>query len=273
MNAVFRRWCLPVLLLAAAATAALGQEFRIDTEVFLGEEKEPAAETLTLFYRGLIYDFLLTGPEEITMFDPQRGRFTLLDPARKLRCGLATQEVLDYTLALETHAVQAKDPLFAFAASPKFTPSAEEFQENGQKRTRLTLAGQPLEYSVVAYHPEEQPETVRAFRSFADWYSRLNAMRPGSLPPGARLELNKALAERDLIPLEITRTIAAPRLLAKKSVIRSRHLVTWSLSGEDRKRIERAGTYLAEFKAVKNFDEYRTAVSGPASPAAKQVRR
>jgi hypothetical protein len=267
-----RDWCLTVLLLAAAATAALGQDFRIDTEVFLGDEKEPAAETLTLFYRGLIYDFLLTGPEEITMFDPQRGRFTLLDPARKLRCGVATQEVLDYTLALETHAAQSKDPLFTFAASPKFTPTAEEFQENGQDRTRLTLAGPTLEYSVVAYHPKKQPETVRAFRSFADWYARLNAMR-GSLPPGARLELNKTLFERDLIPLEITRTIAAPHLLAKKSEVRSRHLVTWSLSGEDHKRIERAGTYLAEFKAAKNFDEYRTAVSKPASPTTKQARR
>jgi hypothetical protein len=253
---------LPTFL--AMAAAAFGQEFRIDTEVFIGKEKEPASETLTLFSNGLIYDFLRTQPEEITMFDPMRGRFTLLDPVRKIRCGLATQEVLNYVLALETHAADSKDPLFAFAATPKFTPAIEEFEENGQKRTRLTLTGEPLAYSVVAYHPE-RPEAVRAFRNFADWYARLNAMLPGHLPPGARLALNKALAERDVVPLEITRT-------AGKNELRSRHLMTWTLSGEDRKKIERAGTCLANFKAV-GFDEYRTAAGKPANAGTQQARR
>jgi hypothetical protein len=263
---------LSVALLLAAVAPAIAQEFRIDTEVFVGKEREPAAETLTLFSNGLIYDFLITQPEEITMFDPLRGRFTLLDPVRKVRCGISTQEVLDYVLALEAHAAEEKVVLFSFAASPKFTPAVEEYEENGQKLVRLTLAGKALTYSAVARKPE-RPEAVRAFRSFADWFARLNAMRPGNLPPGARLELNKTIAERDLIPLEITRTIAAPRILASKREVRCRHLVTWSLSGEDRKKIDRAGTGLADFQAV-TFDEYRSLAGKPAAPAtAKQVRR
>jgi hypothetical protein len=249
--------------LCAAATPALAQEFRIDTEMFIGQEKEPAAETLTLFSNGIIYDFLLTRPEEITMFDPLRGRFTLLDPVRKIRCGLGTQEVLDYSLALETHAAESKDPLFMFAASPKFTTTAEEFEQNGQKLMRLVLAGKPLEYSVVARKPE-RPEAVRAIRNFTDWFARLNAMG-GHLPAAARLELNKAVAERDLVPLEVTLTVG-------KSVVRSRHLVTWTLSGEDRKRIERAGTLLAELKDVK-YEAYRAAAANAARPDGQQARR
>jgi hypothetical protein len=264
MNRLLPRLAMSMGLLLASALPAAAQEFRIDTELFVGKEREPAAETLTLFSGGLIYDFLLTKPEEITLFDPLRGRFTLLDPVRKIRSGVATQEVLEYMLALESHAVAAKDPLFSFAAKPAFTPNVEEYEENGQKLVRLTLTGKPLEYVAVARKPE-RPEAVRAVRSFSDWFARLNAMR-GNLPPGARMELNKSLAERDLIPLEITRTIGG-------KVVRSRHLVTWTLSGEDRKRIERAGTYLAEFQPV-SFDEYRASAGGPASQtAAKQAKR
>ncbi len=255
-------WSLVWLLVAAFPAAA--QEFRIDTEIFIGKEREPAAETLTLFSNGRIYDFFLTKPEEITIFDPLGGRFTLLDPVRKVRCGISTQEVSEYVLALRTHAVQSKDTLFAFAAQPEFTRNVEEYEENGQDFVRLTLTGKPLEYVAVARKPE-RPEAVRAIRSFSDWFARLNAMR-GNLPPEARMELNQAIAERDLVPLEITRTIDG-------KVARSRHLVTWTLSGEDRKKIERAGTYMTEFSSV-SFDEYRTIAGKPeAQTAGKQAKR
>jgi hypothetical protein len=50
-------------------------------------------------------------------------------------------------------------------------------------------------------------------------------------------------------------------------------LVTWTLSGEDRKRIERAGTYMAEFQAV-SFEEYRSTAAKPAAQtAAKPAKR
>ena len=119
----------------------------------------------------------------------------------------------------------------------------------------------------------DRPEVVAAFRYFADQFARLNALRPGNLPPGARLELNKALAERKLLPLEIARTIppANPLVnpLAKKLVVRSRHLPNWSLSGEDRKKIDRAGTYLAQFSSV-SFEEYRSASGKPPEKTAKR---
>ncbi len=270
-----RSWRVAILvlmfsLLAIESTPA--QDFRIDTEIFVGDEKEPAAETLTIFSQGLVYDFLPTGKGEVTLLDTVRGRFTLLDPTRKVKCGLAVQDVLQQALALESHAVESKDGLFAFAAQPKFETTVEETTENGQPVVRLSFAARPLEYAVVA-RPSDRPEAISAFRYFADQFARLNALEPGNLPPGARLEVNKALAERKLLPLEITRTIppANPLAnpLAKKLVVRSRHLVNWSLSGEDRKKIDRAGTYLAEFASV-SFEEYR---SGAAQSSPKTARK
>lgn len=244
---------------SVTARAAEVQEFRVDTEIFVGEEKEPAAETLTLFTGGRVYDFLLTGPEEITLFDAQRGRFTLIDPVRKVRSGISTQELLEYVLSLESHAAESKDSLFKFAAAPKFESSSEDVQEHGQSFVRVKLTGPPLEYVALARRPE-RVGAAREYRYFADWYARLNATRPGNLPPGARLEVNKALADQELLPLEVTRTITPALPLSKKIVARSRHLVNWTLSGEDRKRIDRVGTYLAEFPSV-SFDEYRSAAA------------
>jgi hypothetical protein len=251
-------------LLAGASwwSSAIGQDFRIDTEIFIGDEKQPAAEMLTIFSQGLVYDFLLSGQEEITMLDTVRGRFTLIDPVRKVKCGLSVQDVLQQTLSLEAHAAESKDALFMFAAAPQFETKVEEATENGQPTVRLNLSARPMEYAVTA-RPTDRPEAVTAFRYFADQFARLNALRPGNLPPGARLELNKALAERKLLPLEITRTIPPATPLGRKLVVRSRHLVNWSLSGEDRKKIDRAGTCLAEFGSI-GFEEYRAAAAKPA---------
>ena len=266
-----RSWLLAavaVLTLVLSVDPASAQDFRIDTEIFVGDEKEPAAEMLTIFSQGLVYDFLLTGKEEITLLDTVRGRFTLLDSARKVKCSLGVQDVLQQALSLETHAVESKDGLFAFAAQPQFETKVEEATENGQPIVRLNFAARPLEYAVSA-RPADRPEVVAAFRYFADQFARLNALRPGNLPPGARLEVNKALAERKLLPLEITRTIPPSNPLAKNLVVRSRHLANWSLSGEDRKKIDRAGTYLAEFASV-GFEEYRSGAAQPPQKTAKK---
>jgi hypothetical protein len=269
-----------VLVLGAFALVALGggvapaQDFRVDTEVFIGKEKKPAAETLTLFANGQIFDFLLQEPEEITLLDPVRGRLTLLDTARQIKCSLNTQELLDLSLAFESQAGESKDALFSFAARPDFAISSEEVRENGQDLVKLSLVGKPLEYHAVGRRPERL-EAVRSFRYFVDFMARLNSQRPGNLPAGARLELNKQLAERELLPVEITRTIPPSNPLTGKRIeVRSHHLVSWALSGEDRKRIDRAGTYLAEFRPV-GFEEYRRATAQPVQDATEgqQVRR
>src|SRR5262245_23120130 len=161
--------------LLAAASAALAQDFRVDTEVFAGKDKVPLAETLTIFSAGRVYDFFLSGSQEITIFEPAAGQFTFLDPERKLRCTVASQEVLDYVLELNKAAVAQKVPLFAAAADPQFEVQQEEEQtEEGKKktgRTRLTLTSKSIVYTAVGKTPS-QLATVDAFKQFADWYAR-----------------------------------------------------------------------------------------------------
>lgn len=264
------RPCLLVgLLLLGLPALAEGQDFRVDTEVFEAQEKEPQVEALTIFADGRVYDFLLA-QHEIAVFDTPRGQFTLLDEARRVKATITTQDLMGFTLDFETHAVESRNALLAFAARPQFETSSENVKENGQELVRIKMAGKPLEYTALGLKPQREG-AAKVYRHFADWYARLNATRPNNLPPGARLALNAELAERDLLPREIVRTtIMFAKPLAKKEEIKSRHLVNWTLSGEDRKKIERAHDAMATFKAV-SYDEYR---NGPAKAAGnKQARK
>jgi hypothetical protein len=263
--------CLRLLVggvLLVLAPVARGQEFRVDTEVFLGDEKTPAVEALTIFVDGRVYDFLLS-QQEILVFDPPRGQFVLLDEGRQVKATVLTQDLMKFALDLESHAVNEKHTLLAFAARPTFETTSEEVNANGQEQVRIHLAGKPLEYTAMGVRPQ-RPEAVKIYRHSVDWMARLNATRPNNLPPGARLALNEELAKRELLPREITRVITQPGPLSKKDTVKSQHLVNWSLSGEDRKKIERAHDAMATFKAV-SFDDYRHGAGQ--GQANKQVRK
>ena len=111
----------------------------------------------------------------------------LLDPQRKVKTTLTTQELLQTTAAIKSQA-QELDGLFAFAADPQFN------REVDVPEGWLTLSSSLLTYRVKGMEPEPA-DVVGAYRDFADWYARLNATRPGNLPPFPRMELNRLLAE------------------------------------------------------------------------------
>ena len=237
------------VLFLLLATSAVADEFRVETDIFLGDQKEPFAQNVTLFSSGLVYDFPRTGPEEITVFDPSRGRFVLLDPRRKVKATVTTQELLELAAAMKVHA-KGLEGAFAFAANPKFDEDMDD--ETGW----LSLSSQLLTYRARCTTPK-LPSAVTSYRSFADWYSRLNATRPGSLPPFARMELNRAIAQRDQVPEEVELTVEPKhRFVGRKLVVHSRHLFNWRLSNTDRKQIDQAGTHMANYEAV-TIREYR----------------
>jgi hypothetical protein len=252
--------------LAGLPVAAEGQDFRVDTELFANQEKEPLLATLTIFADGVVYDFRETQPRETTIFDPRHGRFTLLDESRQVKSIVMTQELLDFTLALQKHAAEGKDRLFAFCAAPHFETTDRPIQRNGQSLTEIKLSSDSLTYVAEGQQPP-RAEAVRAYRHFADWCARLNATTPGNLPPDARLVLDQALAERNLVPLEVTRTITER---GKTREHKSQHRFNWTLSGEDRKKIERAGDLMATYQIV-SYDDYRN--PPPQDAITRQARK
>ena len=245
---------LSCIVLAAGtqmAMAALALDFRVETDVFIGTEKKPAVENLTLFSDGQVYDFLLSGSKEITIYDPARGQFKLLDTERKLRSAISTQLLLEKVDAKEGAIAKGEDSYLRAVIKPKFETRVEEFEENGETRVRITLTSKEIIYKVVGARPEHAG-AVHAYRQFGDFFSRFNFIRPGGFPPGSRLALDAALAARGLVPIEIERTDVTP---GKKLELRSRHLINYILSKQDHQKITTAGNYLTEFKEV-DFEKH-----------------
>ncbi len=241
-------WMLGIAWMAVVASAS-ADEFRVESEIFVGNQTEPIAGNLTLFSSGLVYDFPRMGPKEITVFDPARGRFVLLDPRRKVKTTVTTQELLELAAAMKVHARDVEGA-FASAANPNFDQHMDD--ESGW----LTLSSPSLTYRAQCIVPQ-LPSAVARYRGFADWYARLNATRPGSLPPFARMELDRAISERGKVPSEVELTVEPERkFVGRKLVVRSKHLFNWRLSNTDRQQIEKAGTYMADFQAV-SVSSYR----------------
>lgn len=235
----------PVLVLSwCAATPGTAQEFRIETDVFVGDAKQPVGETLTIFSNGLVYDFLLTGIEEITLFDRKRDRLVLMDTQRKVKTVLTMDDIVTFVAKMKAQLNEEQRSFLVGDAD------SAVIEQDGW----LKLGNDRVEYRATCVKPKDK-STALEYQQFADWYARLNAMR-GNLPPFLRVHLNSEIAKRGLIPKTIERTIYEQNVLRdKKQVVRSRHLANWRLSKTDRKRIDRAGTYLTTYPTV-TFREY-----------------
>jgi len=236
---------LAALLVASCCYAfprfALAAGFRIETKIFIGDEEEPVSETTTLFLGGVVYDFLAE-PEQVAMFrrpgGGKTGRFILLDPVRRLRTELSTDQLAGAMDKLSTWAARQKDPVLQFAANPTFD---ESFDEQSGK---LILASHEESYQIETA-PAHQPEALAEYREFLDWYARLNTLLVAGPPPGPRLEVNAALARYQIIPVRVELTRAGD-----KQPLRAEHEFTWRLSKDDRRRIDDACASLAAYRPV-----------------------
>ena len=239
-----------IVLLSApcAALTSHAEEFRVESKVYADNSQTPAVESTTLFADSRVYGFQTT-PYEITLFDIPRNRIILLDPERKVRTELLTDELAAFVEQVRVHASQQSDALQKFAAEPKFDETKED---NGW----IKFASPLITYRVRAAKPDNAA-VVPAYRNYSDWAARLITMvHPGSLPPFPSLAINAAMEREGLVPEEVERTIITQGRLGKKpSVMRSEHAIEYHLSGTDRKRIEEVGQYLVTFPKV-SLEQY-----------------
>ena len=253
-----------VIVLSLAWSGLVGRagDFRVETDIFLGAEKEPSVQYLTLFQDNTVYDFRETSPKEITLYEIPRNRVVLLDESRKVKVTFTIDQLLRTAADMKSH-VDETNPLFFFACHPVFDRTLDD------KTNALTLASKQLTYRIKGTKPKHA-DAVRRYQEFADWSARLSAMRPGGLPPFARIEANTAIAEKGWLPDEVERNVTAGSLLHQKKLdLRTRHLPNWTLSETDAKRIGRAGDYLVTFTEIP-FAEYRELEKSAANKQAKR---
>jgi hypothetical protein len=122
---------------------------------------------------------------------------------------------------------------------------------------RLSLIGGVIDYHAVGtLPPEGHSDAVAQYRLLTDWSARLNATHKQSFPPFARMELNRELFERGLLPEEVELQYTPRSKPGQKAVYRSRQVFAWALTETDRRLILDANRQLLEFPPI-DFREYR----------------
>jgi hypothetical protein len=247
MNAQARLAICSLFLFLGTIATARGEDFRIDTKVYLAEETEPISQTVTLFQEedGIVYDFL-SEPKQIAIFrklkSAESGTFILLDPVRQVRTDFTTEEVLLYSRGLQDLATTQKDSLLKFSANPDFKEAFDEREKT------LTLTSDRMKYRLLTIPCS--PVASQQYKEFSDWYVRAAArMHQGPILPFPRLMVNAALARHQVIPAEVHLEVPASSG-HQQLVVHSKHEVLFLLSQKDRQEIEKAKEQLAKFKKV-----------------------
>lgn len=244
--------CSPFIFggVVVSAQAALGEDFRVENKVFVGNQKEPASQSTTIFHDGVVYDYL-DKPAEVVIFDGAAEQFVLLDIVRRVRAEVTTDQVEQLTRQLQQLASTQADPFIRFSATPKFD---EQFD---QPANELTLSSPWMTYRMLLVDAGSRA-IAEQYREFADWYARLNTvLSPGSKPPAARLLVNAALAKREATAREVYLTLTPKKgLLPKRITIHSRHRLVRQVVQADLDRIKQTREFTKIFHPV-GFEQYR----------------
>jgi hypothetical protein len=233
---------LRAVCILALAAVGYADDFRVESKVFVGKEKEPVVQSLTLFKSGFVYDFL-SEPAHVAIYDRVQARFVLLDQVNKIRTEVKGSDIVAFTDQIKNMAGISKNQLVQFHANPKF-----------EVRYQYGNPEMVLHSSQLTYHIDtvEAPSSAAAqqYREFSDWFARLNVMiDPQAMPPFARMAVNQELATRDLLPKVV-------RLEQGGEALRSQHDITWRLSRHDDELIAGIGNQIAMFRVV-SFNDFR----------------
>ena len=244
---------LPVICVTCFAAAASGQDYRINTQVFVGDSQTPVSENLTLYNGDLVYDYQLAmdanqTTTEIVIYDSRQKSFVLLDVKRELRTDIQQFELLKMMENIRQTAEVNED--VSFLVDPQFDDPKFDIDEN-----TLTVSNNDMTY-VARCEGARELAAMAIFYDAMDQFTRLKASDPQSLPPFARLELNRAIRNHGLFPTQIEFMMKAGTLFDQEFRARSRHTTVWSLSNKDRERIASTKRQWMSFKKV-SFGEFR----------------
>lgn len=243
-----------VCCLAILAAPSIGDDFRIETQVYSGRQTKPISENLTLFTDKVVYDFLFDQEDaskvsEIVIYDLDKNRFVLLDTERELKLEIQSADLIQLLTSLKMS--EPWRDKYPFLLAPAFEVKYDEPLQ------RLEMTSKYIAYSVKVESPAKA-QAFPVYGRFIDAYAQLNATDPQKLPPFARLELNRELKSRRLMPTEVEMTMEIPNQGLGSTHISaiSKHSAIWQLSKTDHERIDNANKCWTKYRNS-SLAEYR----------------
>jgi hypothetical protein len=230
----------------------LGQDFRIDSQIYVDGQSLPVSENITLFASGIIYDFQISSsgkPEtgETVIFDSRHKRFTLLNHAKKTKLNLLDLQLLSIYEGVRKETRQ--DHRSKFLTDDPFVEDID------LSANLVTLTTPQIEYR----YSGSQPENVlilEQYNNFLYHFTMLNVSDPTKVPPFARMELNKSIKRLGWIPSEIEFSVKQNSLFRAAFKAKSKHTVRYQLSQKDQIKVESIKKNWAQFEPV-TLAEYR----------------
>ncbi len=254
---------------------------RVESEVFVGDKKQPVARSLTLFRNGIAWDFLeqpadlaagakakdanrsdaLSSKQsdepaqadgsqmvlhEIVLHDPARDRVVIIDPKRNVKTQIEAIRLERLSVSLASWARKADDRLVRWAGGPDFGDGIQE------KGSSLVLVGPRVRYA-VDFAAAPSGDTSAVYSHFADTAILLKALlHPGGLPPFPRLAINRRVSAAGGIPTTVTLEIDLKSALlgGHSDIVRSVHKAHPQLLAGDLDRIEEAESQVAVAESV-----------------------
>jgi hypothetical protein len=238
--------CLAVALGVALCGSHLvrAEDFRVDSQVFVGKEATPQSSNVTLFQGAHAFDFL-DEPRQIAFYDLPRGRIVLVDPARGVKAEVSRATLDAFCNNLRHLEKRTEDPILDFALRPSFE---DHFDEDSGERV---FSSKYVTYRIKPL-AEELDGMASRYRAFSDASARLNALvNRGSLPPFSRLWVNQSLQKSGQVPAQVLLTISPARLVGGRTVaLRSEHAFRPRLLDSDQRKIDEAGELLGNARLV-----------------------
>ena len=144
-----------LVVLGGAAWRCAADEFRVETEVFADGTKEPAVQTRTIFSEGVVYDFLLNGVEEITIFDRSWYGRVLVERVEGY-CSepawmRAYSEINDFEEQMDRHGIVVAKFWLAITPEEQLKRFRERAVDAGGSQRQELRAHQDLEDPVPAH--------------------------------------------------------------------------------------------------------------------------
>ena len=272
---------LALALVAVAATPVTAQEFGVYTKVFNiagAKDKAPPeviVRSLTLFRSGKAYDTIHSAGE-VTVFEPNRRRFVIINGPRRLATEVGFDEIKSALKKAETttreYVVELRrkgDPKSLAAASPLLGQLDPDFSEQFDSgSSTLQLSGRGFRYRVNCTNAPDTNSidrlafdaARRRYLEYTDWTAKLNyLLHPRALFPAPRVALNRKLKSRKLLPL----TVELQDNSNAGFHLRAEHQFHWRLTGKDRDDIRHWETLQAtkKLRTVKFNESRRRLVS------------
>lgn len=226
------------------------RRFRVENTIRTPGSEE-VFKTTTLFRDAIVYD-VIGEQGEITVFDSESKRFTLLEPARRIQTKIDGEQLRKTVEEKRAGFRSHKNPFVVFMVSPKFEIAHET--ETGH----LRFQSKWIEYQCETQSMENAVLKNRYY-DFCDWFCFLNLrLHPGSSTLFARMEINRYLRENGRFSEKI-KVLVYPRgngVMNQPEVSESSHTISPRLVPSDEKRIEQIHGQMETFRVV-SLEEYQ----------------